>query len=114
MGAAFVMIPFKNRIANFFLTLLVNLLTNLNFTDVETGYKAFKRDILKDIKLKENSFAFEIEFTMKIAKLKKKIYQLTMILIALGFGISMKCQILKNLKKLFLKNKNNNFHKILI
>lgn len=51
---------------------------------------------------------------MKKNKLKKKIYQLTMILIALGFGISMKCQILKNLKKLFLKNKNNNFHKILI
>jgi glycosyltransferase involved in cell wall biosynthesis len=66
---------FKNRIANFLLTTFVNLLTNLNFTDVETGYKAFKRDILKDIELKENSFAFEIEFTMKIAKLKKKIFE---------------------------------------
>lgn len=66
---------FKNRIANFFLTMLVNLLTNLNFTDVETGYKAFRKDILKDIELKENSFTFEIEFTMKIAKLKKRIYE---------------------------------------
>jgi glycosyltransferase involved in cell wall biosynthesis len=66
---------FKNRIANFFLTMLVNLLTNLNFTDVETGYKAFRKDILKDIVLKENSFTFEIEFTMKIAKLKKRIYE---------------------------------------
>lgn len=66
---------FKNRIANFLLTTFVNLLTNLNFTDVETGYKAFKRDILKDIQLKENSFAFEIEFTMKIAKLKKRIFE---------------------------------------
>jgi glycosyltransferase involved in cell wall biosynthesis len=66
---------FKNRIANFLLTTFVNLLTNLNFTDVETGYKAFKRDILKDIQLKEDSFAFEIEFTMKIAKLKKKIFE---------------------------------------
>jgi len=66
---------FNNKIANFFLTMLVNLLTNLNFTDVETGYKAFKKDILKNIELKENSFTFEIEFTMKIAKLKKKIYE---------------------------------------
>ena len=66
---------FKNRVANFFLTLLVNIFTNLNFTDVETGYKAFKKEILKEIQLKENSFAFEIEFTMKIAKLKKKIFE---------------------------------------
>jgi len=66
---------FKNRVANYFLTLLVNIFTNLNFTDVETGYKAFKKEILKEIQLKENSFTFEIEFTMKIAKLKKKIYE---------------------------------------
>lgn len=66
---------FKNRVANFFLTLLVNICTNLNFTDVETGYKAFKKEILKEIQLKENSFAFEIEFTMKVAKLKKKIFE---------------------------------------
>jgi len=55
--------------------MLVNLLTNLNFTDIETGYKAFKKDILKDLELKEKSFTFEIEFTMKIAKLNKKIYE---------------------------------------
>lgn len=66
---------FKNRVANFFLTLLVNIFTNLNFTDVETGYKAFKKEILKEIQLKENSFAFEIEFTMKVARLKKKIFE---------------------------------------
>ena len=66
---------FKNRVANFFLTFLVNIFTNLNFTDVETGYKAFKKEILKEIQLKENSFAFEIEFTMKVAKLKKKIFE---------------------------------------
>ena len=86
---------FKNRIANFFLTLLVNLLTNLNFTDVETGYKAFKRDILKDIKLKENSFTFEIEFTMKIAKLKKKIYEV---------GISYNGRTVEEGKKIKLKD----------
>jgi len=86
---------FKNRVANFFLTLLVNLLTNLNFTDVETGFKAFKKDILKDIKLKENSFTFEIEFTMKIAKLNKKIYEV---------GISYNGRTVEEGKKIKLKD----------
>lgn len=86
---------FKNRVANFFLTLLVNLLTNFNFTDVETGFKAFKKDILKDIKLKEDSFAFEIEFTMKIAKLNKKIYEV---------GISYNGRTVEEGKKIKLKD----------
>jgi glycosyltransferase involved in cell wall biosynthesis len=86
---------YKNRIANFFLTLLVNLLTNLNFTDVETGYKAFRKDILKDIVLNENSFAFEIEFTMKIAKLKKRIYEV---------GISYDGRTVEEGKKIKLKD----------
>jgi glycosyltransferase involved in cell wall biosynthesis len=86
---------YKNRIANFFLTMLVNLLTNLNFTDVETGYKAFKKDILKNIELKENSFTFEIEFTMKIAKLKKKIYEV---------GISYNGRTVEEGKKIKLKD----------
>ena len=68
-------IYFKNRVANFILTLLVNILTDLNFTDVETGFKAFKKNIFQEINLKENSFTFEIELTMKIAKLKKKIFE---------------------------------------
>ena len=68
-------IYFKNRFANFILTLLVNILTDLNFTDVETGFKAFKKNIFQEINLKENSFTFEIELTMKIAKLKKKIFE---------------------------------------
>jgi glycosyltransferase involved in cell wall biosynthesis len=69
-------IYFKNRVANFIITLLVNILTNLNFTDVETGFKAFKKNILEQIILKENSFGFEIELTMKIAKLKKRIFEI--------------------------------------
>jgi hypothetical protein len=62
---------------------------------VETGYKAFKKDILKNIKLKENSFAFEIEFTMKIAKLKKKIYEV---------GISYNGRTVEEGKKIKLKD----------
>lgn len=66
---------FKNRVANFVLTLLANILTNLNFTDIETGYKVFKKKIINNIDFKENSFAFEVEFTMKIAKSKSKIFE---------------------------------------
>ena len=60
-------------IANKIITFCSNLFTNLNLTDVETGYKVFKSDLLKKIDLKENSFAFEIEVTQKIAKIKPKL-----------------------------------------
>ncbi len=66
---------FKNRAANFILSLLVSLLTNINFSDIETGYKLIKTDILKQINLKENSFAIEVEITMKLAKLNLKFYE---------------------------------------
>ena len=66
---------FRNRMANGVITFLSNLLTNLNFTDVETGYKVFKAQVLKGLNLQENSFAFEIESTMKIAKKKLVIFE---------------------------------------
>ena len=64
---------FWHVIANKIITFFSNLFTNLNLTDVETGYKVFKSDLLKKIDLKENSFAFEIEVTQKIAKIKPKL-----------------------------------------
>ena len=64
---------FWHMIANKIITFFSNFFSNLNFTDVETGYKVFKTDIIKSIDLKENSFAFEIEITQKIAKLKPKL-----------------------------------------
>jgi glycosyltransferase involved in cell wall biosynthesis len=68
-------IYFKNKVANVIITFICNLMTNLNFSDVETGFKAFKVDLLKKINLKENTFSFEIEVTMKISKFKVKIYE---------------------------------------
>lgn len=59
-----------NRVANFFITNLVNSLTNINYTDVETGFKAIKTKYLKQLNLKENTFTIEIEITMKISKIK--------------------------------------------
>lgn len=63
---------------NMFLTTMSNALTNLNLTDMETGYKAFKGDLIRSIapKLKSNRFGFEPEITAKISKIKGlKIYE---------------------------------------
>ncbi len=69
------LIYFFHRIANFLITLLVNILTNINFSDVECGYKLIRTKLIKQINLKENSFAFEVELTMKLAKLPIKFYE---------------------------------------
>jgi len=68
-------IYFLNRVANFLITFLVNCLTNINFSDVETGYKLVKTDLLRKIDLQEKTFAFEVELTMKLSKLKIKFYE---------------------------------------
>lgn len=64
---------FANRVANLALTFLSNAFTGLKITDMETCYKAFKRDIIQSIEIEENRFGFEPEITAKIAKKKCKI-----------------------------------------
>src|SRR5262249_54893468 len=59
---------FWHAVANYGLTLLSNMFTNLNLTDMETCYKVFRREVLSDIRLKSNRFGFEPEITAKIAK----------------------------------------------
>ena len=66
---------FWHMIGNKFLTLLSNMFTNLNLTDMEVCYKVFKSEILKKINLKEKRFGFEPEITAKISKLNLKIYE---------------------------------------
>ena len=66
---------FWHTIGNKFLTFLSNMLSNLNLTDVEVGYKVFKSEVIKNIILKENRFGFEPEITAKIAKKNLKIYE---------------------------------------
>ena len=61
--------------ANGFLTLLSNMLTNLNLTDMETCYKVFRRELIQNIKIEEDRFGFEPEITAKIAKRKYRIYE---------------------------------------
>jgi glycosyltransferase involved in cell wall biosynthesis len=66
---------FWHRLGNLFLTILSNMCSNLNLTDMENGYKVFKKDSIKNINLKENRFGFEPEITAKIAKKNLKIYE---------------------------------------
>ena len=61
---------FWHSVANKILTLICNLLTNLNMTDMETGYKAFKKNVIKSIDIQEKSFGVEPEITIKLAKKK--------------------------------------------
>ena len=66
---------FWHMVGNKLLTLLSNMLTNLNLTDMEVCYKVFKANVIKDIKLEENRFGFEPEVTAKISKKNLKIYE---------------------------------------
>ena len=67
---------FWHTVGNKFLTMLSNMFTNLNLSDMEVGYKVFKSDVLKNIKLEENRFGFEPEITAKISKMDLKIYEI--------------------------------------
>ena len=62
-----------HSVGNLFLTLLSNMFTNLNLTDMETCYKVFKKEILENISIEEDRFGFEPEITAKIAKLRPRI-----------------------------------------
>ncbi|MDQ3666667.1 MAG: glycosyltransferase family 2 protein [Acidobacteriota bacterium] len=66
---------FYHFLANKFLTFLSNALTNLNMTDIETGYKAFRGDIIRNMVIVSSGFGFEVEVTAKVAKLRTAIYE---------------------------------------
>jgi glycosyltransferase involved in cell wall biosynthesis len=66
---------FWHRIGNGILTLLSNMFTNLNLTDMETGYKVFRREVVEKLHIEEDRFGFEPEITAKIAKQGCRIYE---------------------------------------
>jgi glycosyltransferase involved in cell wall biosynthesis len=66
---------FWHRVGNGVLTLLSNMFTNLNLTDMETCYKAFRREIIQSIAIEENRFGFEPEVTAKVSKLDVRIFE---------------------------------------
>lgn len=67
---------FWHMIGNKFLTILSNMFTNLNLSDMEVGYKVFRSEVLKKIDLEENRFGFEPEVTAKISKINLRIYEI--------------------------------------
>jgi glycosyltransferase involved in cell wall biosynthesis len=74
-GDAHRVVYFWHMVGNRVLTLMSNMLTNLNLTDMETCYKVFKREILQKITIEENRFGFEPEITAKVSKLGCVIYE---------------------------------------
>jgi len=66
---------FWHSVGNWLLTLLSNMITNLNMTDMETCYKVFRREVIQSIPLEENRFGFEPEVTVKIAKRNLRVYE---------------------------------------
>jgi glycosyltransferase involved in cell wall biosynthesis len=66
---------FWHSAGNGFITLLSNMLSNINLTDVETCYKLFRKSILDQITIEENRFGFEVEITAKMAQLKARMYE---------------------------------------
>jgi len=86
---------FWHRVGNGILTLLSNMFTNLNLTDMETCYKAFRREIIQSIVIEENRFGFEPEITAKMARKRVRIYEV---------GISYHGRTYKEGKKIIWKD----------
>ena len=66
---------YYHYLANHFITFISNMLTNLNMTDVETGYKAFRGDLIRNMEIQSRGFGFEIEVTAKVARLRVPVYE---------------------------------------
>lgn len=66
---------FWHSVGNKFLTFVSNMFTNLNLTDMETCYKVFKKEVIKNINIQENRFGIEPEITAKISKMNLRIYE---------------------------------------
>ncbi|MDZ4859405.1 MAG: glycosyltransferase family 2 protein [Candidatus Hydrogenedentes bacterium] len=75
LGGTHRVLLFWHSVGNKFLTLLSNALTNINLTDMETCYKAFRAEILRDLEFRSERFGFEPEFTAKVAKRGYRIYE---------------------------------------
>ena len=75
LGGPHRVLYFWHYVGNRFLTILSNMFTNLNLTDMETCYKMFRREVLDRIEIKEDRFGVEPEFTAKVAKMDCRIYE---------------------------------------
>jgi len=74
-GEAHRVLYYWHKVGNSVLTMLSNMLTNLDLTDMESGYKVFRREIIQSIRIEEGRFGFEPEIVAKVAKLRCRIYE---------------------------------------
>jgi glycosyltransferase involved in cell wall biosynthesis len=74
-GGAHRVLYFWHYVANYALTTLCNMMTNLNLSDMEVGYKVFRNEVFKNIRIRSDRFGFEPEITIKVAKLGCRIYE---------------------------------------
>jgi glycosyltransferase involved in cell wall biosynthesis len=74
-AAAHRVLYYWHMVGNKFLTTLSNMFTNINLTDMETCYKAFRKEIIQAVEIEEDRFGFEAEITAKVAKMKCRIYE---------------------------------------
>ncbi len=74
-GQAHRVVYFWHMVGNRFLTLLSNMLTNINLTDMETCFKAFRRELIQGIRIEEDRFGVEPEITAKVARSRARIYE---------------------------------------
>ena len=77
---------FWHYVGNKFLTILSNMFTDLNLTDMETGYKAFRRELFSKLTIEENRFGFEPEITAKVAKLRCRVYEVPISYFGRGYS----------------------------
>jgi glycosyltransferase involved in cell wall biosynthesis len=100
---------FWHYVGNKLITLLSNMLTDLNLTDMETGYKVFKKEVLKDIRIESTDFGFEPEITAKIAKKKWRIYEVPISYYGRGYEEGKKITWIDGVKAIFAILKYNLF-----
>ena len=75
LGSSHRVLFFWHAVGNRLLTLLSNMFTNLNLTDIEVGYKVFRAEILRGVQLEQNRFGFEPEITAKVARSGARVYE---------------------------------------
>ena len=93
---------FWHYVGNRFLTIVSNMFTNLNLTDMETCYKMFKRDIFQQIRIRENGFGIEAELTAKVAKMGCRIYEVGISYYGRSYGEGKKITWKDGLKAIFV------------
>lgn len=100
---------FWHSVGNFLITLISNMLTDLNLTDMETGYKVFRREVFKHISIESNRFGFEPEITSKVAKKGFRIYEVPISYSGRGYQEGKKITWKDGIKAIFTVLKYNLF-----